>query len=404
MPQNEQNDNNKKAIRALVLTTSYPLGPGDSSSIFLKYLCEHLHRQGVDVHVLAPASSGGGAVLEDGIHVHRFRYMFGPWQRLAYGSGILSNLKQQPLLWLVLPFFLVSFLVAALAVTRSVRPNVLHGHWIIPTGLVALLTGKLFRRPVVLTAHGGDAFALKSGLLSRLKKFIVRHVSAWTANTKATANAILPDASKNGCVVVPMGVDTDVFNSISSGNQRTNDMRRVLFVGRLVEEKGVIHLLRAISLLPEGAKSRIQVDIVGEGTEKSVLIDEANKLGINSLVNFIGRVPNDELPVFFQRADVFVGPSLFEGQGIVFLEAMACGLPVIASDVGGISEIIQSGENGVLVPPGDANKLSIALNELLFDDARQSSIAENGLRVIKTRYTWDSVSRQFLELYESAAE
>ena len=410
MPQNDQKDNNKKAIRVLVLTTSYPLDPGDSSSVFLKYLCEHLHRKGVEIHVLAPALSEGGEARENGIFVHRFRYMLHPWQKLAYGSGILPNLKKQPLLWLVLPFFMLSFLVTALVVAKRTRPSVIHGHWILPTGLVALVTGKLYRLPFVLTAHGGDAFSMRSGLLSRLKKFVVRNASAWTANTNTTANAILPGATSYGCNIVPMGVDTTVFKPISSEKQRQGNIRRILFVGRLVEKKGANVLLRAISLLPEEIRSGIRVDIVGDGAEKPVLIEQAQKSGIDMLVNFVGTVPNKELPSFLQKADVFVGPSIVdstgdtEGQGVVFLEAMACGLPVIASNVGGIAEVIENGVNGILVPPGDAEKLSLALNELLFDEEEQSRITGNGIEVIKTQFTWDLASERFLGIFRSVTD
>jgi len=397
------------SISLLVLATSYPLGPSDSSSVFLKYLCQHLHRQGVEVHVLTPAQSDGGTVVEDGITVHRFRYMFRPWQKLAYGSGILPNLKRQPLLWLVLPFFLAGFLVATLVVTKRIRPDVIHGHWVIPTGVVALVASKLLRSPFILTAHGGDAFSLKSRLLSRLKKMVVRNAYAWTANTNATANAIIPDAVNRGCTIIPMGVDTDVFKPVPREERQANRTRRILFVGRLVEKKGASVLLRAISLLPQESRLQIAVDIVGDGAEKASLIQQARDAEIGDQVHFRGHVPNDELPQYLQNADVFVGPSIVdsmgdtEGQGVVFLEAMACGLPVIASNVGGIAEVINDGVNGILVPPGDAEILSMVINELLLDDSRRSGIASEGLELISTRYTWQLVSKRFLDLFEAAA-
>jgi len=399
--------NNPDSLRVLVLATSYPLGPQDSSSVFLRYLCDHLQRQGAEVQVLAPADQAGGDSVENGVHVHRFRYMLKPLQRLCYGSGILPNLKRQPWLWLVVPFFLLAFLLATATMVIRVRPHIIHGHWVIPTGVIGLVVSKFFGKPFVITAHGGDAFSMRSGLLSRVKRFVVRHATAWTANTNATAQAVRTEPDGDNCHIFPMGVDTGLFNSVTTEAVSKERKKRVLFIGRLVEKKGATFLLDAVARLPQELRAQLTVDIVGEGDQKPRLVQQAVALGIDDIVNFIGYVENAELPRYLHRADLFIGPSVIdsagdtEGQGVVFLEAMACGVPVIASRVGGIAEVIEEGSSGVLVSPGDARALASAIQALLEDDEKRSSYSRRGLEVVSERFAWERVAGSFLELYRS---
>jgi len=399
-------ENNNNRPRVLMLATSYPLGPQDSSSVFLRYLAEHLHKQGAEVHVLAPAVGAGGHAVEDGIHVHRFRYLFKPLQKLCYGSGILPNLKRNPLLWLTVPFFLNAFLLAALLAALRLRPTVVHGHWVVPTGVVGLVVARLLEIPFVITAHGGDAFSVKSGLMSRIKQFVIRRADAWTANTGATAAAITQATGNSGNRhIIPMGVDTQLFAPGARQGEAGSEPKRILFIGRLVEKKGVTVLLDAIARLPETTRQSMRLDIIGEGDEKPRLQQQARDLKIESLVNFVGYVANNELPRFLQQADLFVGPSIVdsvgdtEGQGVVFIEAMACGVPVIASRVGGIAEVIEDGSCGALVEPGDAAALSSAMQSLLDDEEKRLRYMQRGLQVVHERFAWERVAGSFIELY-----
>lgn len=399
---------NHDSLRVLVLATSYPLGPQDSASVFLRYLSEHLQRQGAEVHVLAPADRVGGDAFENGVHVHRFRYMFKPLQKLCYGSGILPNLKRQPWLWLTVPFFLLAFSLATAAAVIRVRPHIIHGHWVIPTGVIGLLIGKLFGKPFVITAHGGDAFSMRSGLLSRVKRFVVRHATAWTSNTNATAQAVQVEPGKN-CHIIPMGVDTAHFKSVTAETVSGDGKKHVLFIGRLVEKKGVTVLLDAVARLPEEMRTQVTVDIIGDGDQKPRLIKQATALGIDGIVNFVGYVENAGLPRYLHKAELFVGPSVIdsagdtEGQGVVFLEAMACGVPVIASRVGGIAEVIEDGSSGALVEPGDPAALSSAMQLLLGDDEKRLRYAQRGLQVVNERFAWERVAGSFIELYRDLA-
>lgn len=397
-------------IKIVMLTSSYPRYPGDTASIFLKHMCASLIKKGIVVHVIAPASNTVDKQLKDSIHVHRFRYLPRKLRKLCYGSGILPNLKNNPLLWVSVPFYLVSMLLILIKVVRTTNADIVHCHWIIPQGLIALLSRPFHRAAIIVTAHGADAFSFKSRTTRIIKKFIIRNSNCWTANTKKTAEAVCKPIPTSNLSIIPMGVDTAFFKEGNGTLLRSNlpsDTSILLFVGRLVEKKGVSVLLKAFSLLPTEDRERTRLWIVGEGGMRSELETEAAKLQIADQTTFWGRQPNEKLPDFFAASSIFVGPSLVdstgdtEGQGVVFLEAFASNTPVIASRVGGIPDVIKHEESGILVSPKNSDELSRAISRLLNDSKLRIKIAETGNSVVREIYDWESISKRFRELYNS---
>lgn len=397
-----------KPLKVTMLVSSYPRRSDDSASIFLRNLAESLRDRGLVVHVLAPADGRAGTISENGVIVQRFRYFPGPWQKLAYGSGILPNLRRNPLLWLQVPFFVACMAIALFRCVRKMRPDVVHAHWVIPQGCVAVLAKMAQKTPTIITLHGGDAFALTAGLLQKLKRFALRRSDAWTTNTRTTSNAVVGDQPVLQPMVIPMGVDVEHFASGKPEQLRARvpeDTQVVLFVGRLVEKKGVEDLIRAFSLLPDLTRTRLW--IVGDGELKKELQSLAEQTGIAQQTTFWGRMPNDQLPDFYAAADLFVGPSVVaasgdtEGQGVVFLEAMAAGLCVLATKAGGIGEVVEDGRTGVLVEPRNPRQLADAMAQLLIDERRRSALAANALEKVKNTYSWPKVAMQFDDLYHS---
>lgn len=400
--------NREKPLKILMLTSSYPRSKGDSAGIFLRHLAESLAERGNKVHVLAPAGGKGGIYLEDNVTVHRFQYCLSGLQRLAYGSGILANLRAKPWLWTQVPFFLMALACATLRIVRRERPNLIHAHWILPQGLIATLAKYLFKAPIINTAHGSDAFALQGSLARSLKRFIVAKSDAWTSNSRVTANAIgrpplLPEVR-----IIPMGIDVERF-----ANGKRERLRQqlpdsnflILSVGRLVEGKGAYDLLQAISLLDPDLRSRTTLWMIGEGEDRPHFEQYANKLGIVDKVRFWGQISNDLLPDFYAAADLFVLPSKetasgeAEGQGVVLLEAFAGRCCVLATRVGGIGEVVEDGRTGVLVEPGNPGQLAAAMENLLRDEQLRVKLAENAYGTVKESYDWRKVAQAFEELY-----
>lgn len=398
----------RRPLRVLILTSSYPRSSEDTAGVFLRYLAENLSQSGLEVHVLAPADRERGTRVEGGIHVHRFQYFPTRFQKLAYGSGILPNLKQNPWLWIEVPFFVTLMGYALLRQLSKERPDLIHAHWVLPQGLIAVLAKLFYKLPVITTAHGGDAFALRGRLLGSLKRFVLRYGDAWTSNTQATSYAFEQDGSLPNPYIIPMGVDVQRFHSGHRKPLRRKlpeDELLVLFVGRLVEKKGVDDLLRAFSLLPAALRAKTTLWVVGDGEQRPWLQQYTEDLGISSKVYFWGQTSNDLLPDFYAAADLFVAPSVeipsgdTEGQGVVLLEAFAARLCVVATRVGGISEVVEDGYTGMLVEAHNPQQLAATIEKLLSDSNLRKGLAENAHAKVKKDYEWEKIAIAFESLY-----
>lgn len=386
--------------------SSYPRHDTDSAAIFLRELALHLARQGVEVTVLAPADPATRAaeVQDGGVTVQRFAYPAWGQARLAYGAGILPNLAARPILLTQVPGFVVAQGWALRRAIRDFRPDLVHAHWVLPQGLLA---AALTRLPVVVSAHGGDAWALRGRLLGAAKRWTLRTASAWTANTAATA-AACASAAVPPPQVIPMGVDAAAFaagNGLALKAQCGETRRVVLFVGRLVAKKGVSVLLAAWAQLGPGGRAGRVLWLVGEGTQRRALEQQASAAGLGDSVRFFGRVPNARLPDYYAAAELCAVPSVVdasgdtEGQGVVILEAMAAGRAVIASRTGGIAEVLTDGETGTLVPPADVQALAEALRSGLDNALRSRQLGAGGQDRARKLYDWPRIAARFRALY-----
>lgn len=395
-------------LTILFLTSSYPRGEHDVASVFLRYFAEALAARGNQVHVLAPAHGKSATEIEGEITVHRFQYFPLKWQKLAYGSGIMPNLSRAPWLWLQVPFYVLAMLGALLRLLRQDRFDVLHAHWIVPQGLIGVLAKMIHPIPLVTTAHGADAFALKGRLTKFIKRLVVAKSDAWTANTPATSSAIDDKTSAPSARVIPMGVDIARFANGDRAALRAlvaEDKFLLLFVGRLVEKKGADDLLRALSLLPATLKQRALLWIVGDGDQKPTLENLAEELAVAPQTRFWGMVRNQDLANFYAAADLFVAPSIeaqsgdTEGQGVVLLEAFAARACVLATRVGGIEAVVGDEVTGILVQPNRPDALATAVERLLNDAALRASLVRNAFAEVKERYDWQRIAGEFDELY-----
>lgn len=394
-------------LKILMLTSSYPRNDSDNSSIFLRYLASSLVQQQVNVHVLAPDHLLVDNIeLDPGIKNHWFHYLPRKWQRLAYGSGILPNLRRNRLLYLQVPFFLTAMFFSLFFLCKRIRPDIIHAHWVVPQGFIAIIVGKLLNIPVIATAHGGDAFSLNTSILSRLKAFTLKHCHAWTSNTQATASACGSNLPKP--VIIPMGVDVQHFQTGKAENITADETKKIiLFVGRLVEKKGVKYLIEAFSKMPSNLQEKTVLWVIGDGDERSSLEKQAQHVGIKN-IKFWGQVENDQLADFYAAASIFIAPSIIdsngdtEGQGVILLEAMASKTPIIASSVGGISEVITHNKTGILVQPNSPNQLSHSIRNLLNNNDLSSKLSENAYQKVLSTYNWHIIAQQLISILNTS--
>ena len=208
--------------------------------------------------------------------------------------------------------------------------------------------------------------------------------------------------------VVPMGVDVGMFSPQSRAQARAalgigQDERVVLSVGRIEPFKGTDVLVRALALSNKPQDARLLV-VGGSEGEPGVawLRDEVGRNGVSALLDWRGAVPQSELPAYYAAADVCAVPSLHETFGLAALEAMACGAPVVASDAGGLRELVRHGETGLLCEPGDAAALAEALDVLLNDPSLAQRMGEAGVARAQV-FTWDASAARLAAVYEQVA-
>jgi glycosyltransferase involved in cell wall biosynthesis len=384
-----------QALRVVFVVSSYPRYPGDSASVFLHHLAVHLRHHGITVTVLAPDDAQATQEPLDGVTVQRFRYALRrSGQRLAYGSGMLPNLKHQPWLYLQLPVFMLALTWRLWRVSRQLRPDVLHAHWVIPQGLPTVILGRWLRVPVVLTAHGSDTLGMPGTKLAHLRRWIVNRAQAWTANSRATATALAQPPPRLTPSIIPMGINLAQFAQ-AQPVPRPADKQVLLYVGRLIEKKGVRVLFDAYTTLDSTVRAQTVLWIVGSGDLQAELSQQAQGLP----VHFWGAMPNAELPALYAAADLVVMPSLSEGQGVVALEALASGKALLASQVDGLAEMLRHEVTAYLVPPGEVTALKDALLRLIGDPSLRTRLASQGQSWVQAHYDWPQVAARFAQLY-----
>lgn len=200
--------------------------------------------------------------------------------------------------------------------------------------------------------------------------------------------------------VIPLGVDTEVFKPAEKSVPK--DGCEILYVGYLYELKGVEYLIRAMALVAKERRD-VKLRVVGEGPEKRRLVSLVKALDLEENVLFKGFVPHTQIIRHYQQCDIFCFPTLGEPFGKVVLEAMACGKPVIASNVGGPAEIIENERTGFLIPPAQPLILAKAILELIADKQKMKRVGVNARTAVAQRYSWQSVAENYQKLYSRFA-
>lgn len=195
---------------------------------------------------------------------------------------------------------------------------------------------------------------------------------------------------------IPNGVETERFAPVARPD---NPKVKILFIGRLIPRKGFHRVVQALPQVRKETKIPFEVEVVGTGMYRSELDTLAEELQVSDLIRYVGMVPYDSLEKSYQEADIFVLTSLSEGMPSVILEAMGCGLPIIASDVGGNNEIVQEGKNGYLIVGDDVNTLADRLIRLINDSALRKQMG-TASRDYSLQYDWKNIMNRYNELIE----
>lgn len=390
--------------KILVLTSTFPRWPGDTTPPFVQELSKRL-ADSFEITVLAPHYPGSPVrEKRDGMDIRRFRYSLGKLETLAGEQAMLPALRRNRLNYFLLPFFLAAEFFSTLYLVRRHRIDCIHAHWLLPQGLIAALVGLITGVPFVVTAHGGDVYGLRGWLPTVLKSFTLRraaHVTAVSRDLAARIEELVPGLAIS---VIPMGVDSTAFHpdfidqDIRQRHNITGEF--LLFVGRLSEKKGVCYLLEAMPRVVERFPDA-KLLVVGKGELEDELRDLAGRLALADQVVFAGAIPNHELPAYYATADVFVGPSIkcsggdTEGFGLTFVEAGLSGCLVIGTRTGGIGDIIEHGETGFLVEMRDAEALAEVIINGLAMQAESREFGGVARQRLKDNFDWQIIAEKY---------
>ncbi len=394
-------------MKLLVITSAFPNFAGDPRGTFVHILARALSRRHIEVTVLAPGAPGAPTKeIVDGVEVQRATYWIPRWQGLAVGlGGIVPNILRKPWLLVQVPALIASLTWHAVRLSRGV--HVIHAHWVYPAGIAGAIAKWWRGIPLAITSHGGD---LNLANRSRLLRWVTRRISQTADICIGVSHAMVAEFHRLGIAedrvrFIPLGVEVDPDqgppSELADLHETFRNFRgfRIVYAGSLIPRKSVDTLIRAHHRL-EVRGHEVATLLVGTGpTERSLrdLIAENE----SKHVFFAGQQAPDRVGLWIGAGNVLILPSLSEGRGLVIVEAMALGRPVVASDIPGPQELVHDGDNGFLFPAGDDEQLADRLERLIEDEPLRERLGKRGMELIEEEgLTPDRCAARHVGLFE----
>jgi glycosyltransferase involved in cell wall biosynthesis len=335
-------------------------------------IAKNLALKGHDVHIITSRDEGlPKSSFQDGFHIHRVY-----WGRIKFFSTI---------------FFLIGIFFRL----KSIQPNIVHVQQISLICLPAFFSKKILKKPYIIYGRGSDIYYI-SFFWRKISKFLLKDavkVIALTADMKRELQKIY----YGEILVIPNGIELDSYKNLQKQNFRVNNKKIIIFVGTLRPVKGLIYLIEAMKIIHAEMENTILM-IIGDGEERKSLEDMVMKLQLENVVIFIGEIPNKDIPTYLVQGDVFVLPSLSEGFPNVLLEAMAAGLPIVSTNIKGLSDIIRNEKNGYLVEPKNPQQLAEKILMVFNNSTQSKKFSNNNIEKVK-KYSWKNVVKCLEDIY-----
>ena len=327
----------------------------------------------------------------DEINIHRV---------LVFGRKELSTAT-----FLSLLTFFPSSLLSGIKLCRWNKYTLLWTWFVIPSGVTNVLLCKLFSVPHILTIIGGDVYD-PSKKWSPHKFFLLRKIVNWIMNNSKIITSISTDTKRRASQYyktntaikpIPLGFVEPNFKEVTRRELGLSDEDIILIsVGRLIKRKAYQYAIRAVSKLPY---QNIKYLIIGDGPEEDNLRKLAKELNVAEKVEFLGFVPEEKKFQYLSISDVYILSSLHEGFGIVFLEAMHCGLSIVATNNGGQTDFLVDGRNALLVPIKDSYALAEKIIELVEDKVIRSEMSSANRKDVQNFYI-EKIAQKYMKIYE----
>jgi glycosyltransferase involved in cell wall biosynthesis len=376
-------------MKILVVNYEFPpMGGGAGNAMF--DIARGLVKRGHSIDVLTSRLKGQpDEEWVEGIRVFRVT----SWRRGIHNAGLIGAAS-----FIFFAFFKLRRLI------DENRYALVHYFFSLPSGLLSFYSHGVKGMPYIVSLRGSDVpgydtSSLKLKILHPLLKPVTRGI--WSRARRVFANSdglrglALRTSPDQRIDVIYNGVDVGQFKSEPSTEGTDGNRLRVLCVSRLIDRKGIGYLIEAMARIND---PKMELDIVGTGVEEGSLKNRAKELSVGG-VRFHGFQSRNSLSEAYRRADVLVLPSLSESLSMALLEGMGCGLAVVASNVGGIPDVVKDGENGILIKPKDSESLADALIYLKQNPSVRSEMGKRNAAVIRKHFSWNGVVERYEEAY-----
>lgn len=350
---------------------------------YVYHLSKNLTQRGHKITVLTRGSwIRNYHQTTDGISVHRVRFLplypFHLHTHEFFLNRVLKSMEPQ--------FDVVHLHSHGVPIVRTAIPMVVTEHGTMKGFIDHLQPLDLFS--LILKLSAKTYYSFESKIMQRADRIIA--ISQTCAEELKTFYGI------NNAVVITNGVDTNFFSPVENSNQP----RYVLYVGTLTSEKGLPDLIRAATYVCRHYPD-IKFILAGRGPLERHLKSLVHKSNLDDFFSFVGYIDQHQLREYYQQATVFVLPSYHEGLPTVLLEAMSCGIPSVATNVAGNSEVVVDGETGFLAPPKNPQKLAEAILRLLGDEKLRKTMGANARKRAEEHYDWETITNQIEKIYTS---
>lgn len=401
--------------------TPYFLPNIGGAEIGLYNLCEALNNVGVNSFVLTGGQSFEGSILnklrirprtdskivdhEKIGNVTVFRYK--PILFLRILNNLLAKISNN-----IIPIQHIEGFFKAYRIVKNENIDIIHLHYFRNTSILGYLSKKIFKLPMIAELVGDDIYDPVDPVHENQWKYysiVLTECSIVTAVSSFVNKRIEEKTGKKDIRVIPYGVNTDKFNRLEGFdashlkrkyNINEND-KIVISVQRLDPRKKVeILILAAKKVIDKIPNTKFL--IIGDGPERDKLEELTKELHLKQNVIFTGRISNEDLQKYYSIADIFSIHTLHEGFGIVYIEAMSMGLPIVTTYAHGNEDIIENGKNGFMVEPNDPDKLAEKIIFLLTNDEIRKDIGRYNRKEAVEKYDWDNIVKRWKELYYEA--
>lgn len=398
-------------IKVISLSTTYPESSSSTKGKFVHSLNKELVKLGLEIKVITPHSKGIPKKLElDSIRIHFFKYL--P-EKLEMTKSIPDEAKTVAGKFKIV-FMLLGFFLSSWHICSKKDDFILHGHWAFPAGYLAYFLSKRFKKKFIVSVHGSEiALLQKYGFLKKISANALNNSFKVIAGTDFLKNQLLKLGVNENKIVLIRPIPNFIEHVIDDNELAkfrdkftSVDKKIILFVGRLTEVKGTEYLLKSLKFLKN---QNFHCIIVGGGILEIPLKKLSSSLGVSDKVTFFGPANSRELGFFYNISDVFVMPSIVdslggtEGTGLVIPEAMESNLPVVASNVGGIPEIIQNEVNGLLVNQKDPKAIAEAVERILSDNTLRENIIKNSKNTVE-EFSPQSIAKKYYEIFSNISK